>query len=168
MTQTLYELTAEYVQLSDLLDEVETPEMARELAEARLGVESAIADKAEGIASIIKAKDRWADAVDAEIDRLKSKRDALRNRAAGLRNYLYEQMQAQGQPKLDTVRFNIRIQPNSVPTIKVVDPAAVPHIFERVVPARIEVDMDRVRQAVKDGEVIAGIEVVRGSHLRIS
>ena len=102
---TLYKLTEEYLELLDLLEEDSVDqEVVNDTLE---GVGGEIEVKADNCAKLIQELNGSANTLDAEIDRLKKRRDAQ-----NLKKYIESAMIATGKKKFKTDLFGFNIQKN--------------------------------------------------------
>lgn len=107
---TLYKLTEEYLELLDLLeDDSVDQEVVNDTLEA---VGGEIEVKADNCAKLIQELNGSASTLDAEIDRLKKRRDALISNAQNLKKYIESAMIATGKKKFKTDLFGFNIQKN--------------------------------------------------------
>ena len=163
--KSLYELTQDGQRLLELIDDNAgqlTPEVETILQEW----EGAIEKKADGYCCIIAQLERQAGAFKAEADRLKALASASDNAARRMRDRLKEAMETNGIKKLETERFKLAIQKNSVPSVRCDRPVEdLPERFRRV---RLELDREEVLEAWEAGDMLpGGVEVEKGTHLRI-
>ncbi len=161
----LYELSNDY---EDLLDELEetggelTPEM-----ESRLeSLEEALPAKVENCCMVIRTLETEAVAITAELDRLKRAVAVRENGVKRLRDYLKGNLERMETPKVKTPLFSVSVQ-KSPPSIRWLGPVEeLPERFKRV---RVELDAKAALAEFKDGgQLCAGFEVERGTHLRIN
>lgn len=107
---TLYKLTEEYLELLDLLeDDSVDQEVVNDTLEA---VGGEIEVKADNCAKLIQELNGSASTLDAEIDRLKKRRDVLVSNAQNLKKYIESAMIATGKKKFKTDLFGFNIQKN--------------------------------------------------------
>lgn len=160
MSLTLYELAGQYAMLANL-DDADF--------ETALGqLQDEISTKAGNIAGLVRSLEAEAQAFSAEMQRLKGHADAHKRKADRLKAYLLENLTAAGLSSVKTALFNVRVQ-NSPPACKVDDAAAVPELFQRVIPAQIVPDVRSIIEAWKQtGEQVPGATVTVGQHIRIS
>ena len=161
---TLYELSAEYQRLLDLLEDPEADETA---LEAEL---DAVADrlvlKAEAIGGLITHLNHIGEARRVEARRLTDRARADEAHAERLRDYLFRHMQAINVSRLETTRFTIAIRINP-PAVEVLDEALVPSEFVREV-VTTSIDKRAILEHVKaDGEIPPGIDIVRRQRLEV-
>ena len=136
---------------------------------AQLAVlETALSQKLEGYVSVIRSLEHLRDARQAEANRLRASAKSADSAIDHLKARLKEYMETNNRPRIDTARFSIRIQKNSRPSIEVLEQMMVPREYIKVVVTE-SVDKDKVLEHVKQtGEIPPGIEVVHGTHLRVS
>ncbi len=116
MKQSLYELTGEYLELKNLIEDEEVdPQVIEDTLES---VGGEIEDKAEGYAKIIKGLEGDAQTLETEIKRMSEEKRVIENRIASLKKNLQEAMIATGKTKFKTDLFSFRIQKNP-PTCKI-------------------------------------------------
>lgn len=123
---TLYNLTANYLQILDLLRDGEyTEEQLKDTLEA---VEGELEEKADNYAKVMKELEGEALVLRTEIDRLKEKLKRCEDGADRLKKNLYESMVATGKTKFKTELFSFGIQKNggALPVIVDVETKELP------------------------------------------
>ncbi|MFQ9546396.1 MAG: siphovirus Gp157 family protein, partial [Clostridium sp.] len=122
----LYELTQNYLNLQELL---ENPEIPAEMIETALNeVGGQIEDKAENIAKLIKTLEADVSGFKAEEKRLADRRKSLENRVTGLKNYIDNSMKVTGKNKFKGQLFSFSIQKNP-PSLNVEDEKLIPEEY---------------------------------------
>lgn len=116
---TLYELTGEFLQLMDMLEDEECDEQC--IMDTLESVEYEIEDKADGYAKIIKSLESNVDGLTKEADRLISRKKTYENRIKWLKQNLEMCMRATGKRKFTTDLFSFNIQKNGGKRKLVVD-----------------------------------------------
>lgn len=161
---TLYALSEDYLVLVDMLED---PDVDPQLVEQELDrITGEIAHKAEAISGLVRWYEGLADLRRAEAKRMADSVAAYDRQAERLRAYLLQHMKATGMSRIDTARFTVSIRLNP-PRVEVLEPMMVPHEFQRE-KIIIETDKTRIREHWKTtGEVVAGVEIVRGERLDI-
>lgn len=107
---TLYELTEEYRQLLDMMeDDSVDPEVLKDTLE---GVEGELEIKAENCAKIMAELCGKIDLIDREIERLKGKKDVLNNNIKRIKQQIEKSMIDTGKRKFKTDLFSFGIQKN--------------------------------------------------------
>lgn len=158
---TLYELTEEARELQDMIEEY-PPETFSDTME---GLQLMIEDEADDYAVVNKNIVNEIEALKAEEERLRVRRNALERNQLRLMKAIREAMNAIGCNKIKTEKFTFSVSKNGgLQPIKV-DMEKLPDRFKKVI---FEPDNDRIREAIKAGETIEGVEVLpRGEHLTI-
>lgn len=159
----LYELTTNYNNLTDLLDNADIP---REIIKEALDqVEGDIADKLENIAKLIRNIETDASALREEEKRLADRRHTSENRVKNLKMYAEDAMRATGLTKVKGSLFTLAIQKNP-PSVLIGDVDVLPkeYFCEPVEPAP---DKKHIMEALKAGVVVPGAELAQSESLRI-
>lgn len=115
----LYELTGEFLQLMDMLEDEECDEQC--IMDTLESVEYEIEDKADGYAKIIKSLESNVDGLSKEVDRLIARKKTYENRIKWLEQNLEMCMRATGKRKFTTDLFSFNIQKNGGKRKLVVD-----------------------------------------------
>lgn len=162
MSISLYEMTAEWQRVNEMLNDPEVPEEAIfdtiEMIELDMGV------KAENYAKLIKELESNATIIDGEIKRLRSRRESLENRAAALKANLENMMRVTGRTSFKTPLFSFSIQENGGPRPVVIQSELIPNEYRR--PG--EPDCAKIRAALDSGEKLwFAAYGERGASLRI-
>lgn len=107
---SIYELTGEFLQLLDMLEDEDVDEAT--IMDTLESVEYEIEEKADGYAKIIKSLQSDIDGIQKENDRLTSRRKTYENRIKWLKQNLEMCMRATGKKKFTTNLFSFNIQKN--------------------------------------------------------
>jgi hypothetical protein len=157
----LYDLTANYKNLLDLLD---NPEVPQNIIEQSLNeVAEEIEVKAENIAKLIKSIDIDAKALKEEEQRLASKRKTLENRTEYLKKYLEAGMRATSKEKIKGKFFSLAIQKNA-PSVNVIDESKIPENYFTITK---KLNKEVILEELKSGKTILGAELKQSQSLRI-
>lgn len=161
---TLYELSAVYLRLLDVLDDPEADPAAIETELNLIG--GKIAQKAEAIAGLVRQCEGIAKMRRFESKRMADGAKSFERKAAHLRDYLHQHMRAVNQERIETGRFTISIKSNP-PRVEVLRLDEVPNEFRRETLV-VELDKKAILEHTRlTGEVVPGTEVVRGERLDI-
>lgn len=106
----LYELSAQYEEVLNMLYDGETDEQV--IFDTLEGIEGEIEDKADNYAKLIKSLAADADALKAEEERMRTRRQALENRAKRLKETLQANLEFIGKTKFKTILFTFSIAAN--------------------------------------------------------
>jgi len=161
--QTLYDLSADYVEILDLMESGETDE-ALELRLNQLA--GRIAQKAEAIAGLVTHLNGIAGMRRAEADRLRTRAQSDEAAADRLKAYLLRHMREIGQDRIETTRYTLAIRQNP-PSVAVLEEMLIPKDFIKTVVTE-SIDKRKILEHVKQtGEVPDGVDIVRTTRLDI-
>jgi len=165
-TNTLYELSADYVQVLDLLEDPDLDQDEQALEAQLDDLAGKITQKAEAIAGLVTHLDGMAAMRKAEAQRLRERAASDEKHAARLRAYVLRHMQAIGSERIDTARYTVSIRQNP-PAVEILEEMLVPEDYIRTKVIK-EVDKRSILEAYKStGELVPGTEVVRRTRLDI-
>ena len=162
---TLYELTAEYRDLIELLDE--EGEGADESIEQALSqIEGDIKVKSENIAKVWHELNAKAEARRKEANRLRDRAAVAERAAQRIRKYLLEAMMAVKAKAVEWDTGSVSVCRNGgAAPIEVTDDLPDEYMKTHMT---IEPDLDKIRTALKSGEQVDGVIVKeRSHHIRI-
>lgn len=160
---TLYEITGEYLQLLEMLEEAD--ELEEQVIKDTLeGIEGELEIKADGYARIIKEVEAEAKKYEDEMKRLEARCSTLRNRGRILKDHLYSSMKQTGKLKFKTDLFSFGIQKNGgLQPLKIIPDTEIPDEYLKKEP-----DNSRIREAIKEGKKLPfAVLEERGDHLTI-
>ena len=158
----LYELTENYRNLQELLD---NPEIDQEIITNALDeVGEQLEEKAENIAKLIKTLEVEVNGYKTEEKRLADRRKTLENRITGLKSYIDAAMKATGKKKFKGQLFSFNIQKNP-PSVNITDSTLIPK--EYFVEQEPVLDKKTVLAELKNGVIVPGAELKQTESLRI-
>ena len=144
---TLYELTEEYRQLLEMMeDDSVDPEVLKDTLE---GVDGELEIKAENCAKVIAALGGKIDVIDREIERLKGKKDVLNNNIKRIKQRIEKAMIDTGKKKFKTDLFSFGIQKNP-PAVVIDQEDQIPK--EYWVAQEPKLDRTAIKQWLKENE----------------
>ena len=159
---TLYELTENYNNILELID---NPEISEEMVKTALDeIAEDINEKVVNIAKLIKSIESDISGVKAERERLANKEKTMTNKVKNLKEYIYAAMQLTGKERIKTELFNFTIS-NNPPSVKVVSDADIPE--EYIVEMPKQVNKKAILEKLKAGEDVPGCELSQTKSLRI-
>ncbi len=151
---TLYQLTADYMELLELAEDPDIDEQA--FMDTLDGIEGAIEVKAEGYAKVMRQLEADAAACDAESKRLKNKSKTIENNIKRMKQALQYAMVATGKTKFKTALFSFGIQKN--PASVVMDETYIENIPARfLVYKDPEINRKAIKEAINNGEDLTGL-----------
>lgn len=157
----LYELTQNYNNLLEVLDNPEIPQEM--ITEAINAVGEEFEEKAENLAKVIKSIEVDINGYKEEEQRLCSRRESLENRVATLKEYLDNSMKATGKLKIKGKVFTLAIQKNA-PSVDILNEEAIPEEYFVV---KKNLSKKDILAALKEGQVIPGAAIKQTESLRI-
>ena len=158
----LYELTDNYKNLTELMD---NPDVPMEILEKSLDeVGEAIEEKAENIAKLIKTNEVYINGFKEEERRIAGRRKAIEIKNKGLKTYLENCMREVDRLKFKTKLFSFNIQ-NNAPSVKYVDETKIPKDY--YVEQDPVLNKKALMEDLKSGKEIEGVELQQTSSLRI-
>lgn len=164
---SLYELTGDFLALSNMADSTDEreQEVFLQTLEAVIGT---IDMKMDDYAAVMTEMDNTTKNIDEEIQRLTARKNAISNNLKRMRERLYEVMVATDRRKVKTDLHTFAIQKNGGKLPLIIDQDAnVPHKWCKIT---IEPDKDMIRTALESGntEVLSFAHFgERGEHLSI-
>jgi hypothetical protein len=157
----LYELTANYNQVLELIEEGADPEVMNDTLEA---IEGEIESKVDNTAMVLKTVEANIKALKDEEKRLADRRKSLENQNKRLKEYLHDQLKSIGMKKVKGTIFSANIQ-NNPPSLNITDETKIPE--EYWVQPSPSVNKKELLEKIKNGEEIEGAEIKQTESLRI-
>lgn len=142
----LYELTANYLTLQQLLEDPDVD--SQSIVDSMNALEDEIEVKADGYAKVIRNMEGSIAAIKQEQERLSNKRNLLELGIKRLKENLQQSMVATGKTKFKTDLFSFNIQKNggADPVVLDVNVAELPDEFVRI---KEEPDMKAIAEFIK-------------------
>ena len=157
----LYEITREAQELAFLL---ETDELTPELEQALLINQDQLQSKAGNYAKVIANIQSDADAIDAEIKRLKAMKETKDRAVNRLKEALREAMLVSGIDKIEAPLFKLSLRRSEAVEVDVVEALPTDFVTRKVV---VTADKVSIKEAIKRGENITGARIVENFSLQI-
>ena len=160
----LYELTQNYKNLLDLLEDDNIP---ISLIENSLKeIEEDFTSKCENISKLIKELTVNVDALKVEEKRLKERRLSLENNIINLKSYLQSSMISLDKKKIKGNMFTISIRKNA-PSVVINDLDNIPSEFVKEI-IEFEVDKKAILKEFKENNnVVSGVKINQSQSLMI-
>ena len=160
----LYEITNEFEYIFNDVDE--TGEVTQAMFDAMDGLKEEFENKAISVASYIKNIEAEEEAIKQAMDGMKKRRDALKNKAESLTDYLLESFGKMGVNEINTSPyFKIRVKKCPV-SVDVFDDLALPdeYLREKVVTS---IDKIKLKEVLSEGVEVPGACLQRRTKLEI-
>jgi hypothetical protein len=164
---SLFNLSNQYLELAHTLAELDLDsDTIADTIEAS-GIVDDLAKKASGIEYVARSAEANHAAIDAEIARLQALKAHRTKIAAGLREYILQNMQRMNIERIDCPLFTMKIQKNPA-SVDVYDERSIPaDFFVTPEPPPARVDKKALATAMKVGTEIPGARMVQGVRLAI-
>jgi hypothetical protein len=157
----LYEITREAQELAFLL---ESDELTHELEAALLINQDQLQAKAGNYAKVIANIQSDADAIDAEIKRLKAMKDTKDRSINRMKEALRDAMLVSGIDKIESTLFKLSLRRSEAVEVDVVE--ALPNAFQNVKNV-VTADKLAIKEAIKRGENVMGARIIENFNLQI-
>jgi hypothetical protein len=161
----LYVLVGEYRAAADRLAEMDLD--AQTVADTLESISGDLEQKAVAVAMVARNFDASAAAIKDAEAQMAARRKAIENRAAGLRAYLLNCMQATGIKRIECPHFALALRDNP-PAVEVFDAAQIPAEFMRQPePPPPTADKAAIKEALKAGREVPGARLTQGQRIDI-
>ena len=147
---SLYDLSHGFDAIMDLAldDTMDLDELEAGLQQ----IEADVAVKVSNGIGLIRSLENYADGMKAEADRLTVRRRAIENRVKSIKEWYQQNLEALGKDKVQTERGTMSIRQNP-PRMIITDSSKIPAAFLDVIPEHTEISNDRLKDALKKGDV---------------
>lgn len=157
----LYEITREAMELASLL---ETEELTPELEQALVINQDQLQTKANNYAKVIVNIQSDADAIDAEIKRLKAMKESKERAITRLKEAVKNAMLVSSIEKIESPLFKLSIRKSEAVEVDMLEglPSEFVNIKNVVTPDKLA-----IKDAIKRGEFVLGARLVDNFNLQI-
>ena len=162
---TMYELTADYLEVLDLANDPDIPPEV--VADTLEGIGEEIEVKAENTAKILKELEASVAASKAEEKRLAERRKQLETNAQKIKERLFDMMKTTGKVKFKTDLFSFSIQKNGGKLPVVLDVKDTSELPDDLVKITETADLEAIRELLDSGDTRFAHYGERGESLRI-
>ncbi len=163
-TLTLYDLTTDYYKLQEMLSDGTIDEQV--IKDTLESIDGAIEKKASSVVWVMKNLNAPIKAIDDEIERLKRKKESIKNNTDRLKDYIKYCMESAGIDEIKTDLITLRLQKNN-PGVEVTSRDDVPKEYTHT-NIEIFIDKNKALKDLKEGIDIAGLKLKEEKkHLRI-
>lgn len=157
---TLYQLTDQWVQVTDLLQSGEYDEQT--LKDTLEAIQVSLEEKVDGYAAVIKNFDAENVAIDIEIKRLQERKRINTNAITRLKENLLYSLEQTGQKKIKTALNTATIR-NNAPSLEISDDSKIPKEF--YIDQEPKLDKRELLNYVKDTGEFEGVSIKRTQSL---
>lgn len=139
-------------------------ELTPELEQALIITEENLNQKAEGYCKAITIYNGQAATLDEEIKRLTAKKKVAENAVARMKDALKATMNVLQLDKINAGTFTISARKSK--SLEVLDEALIPEEYKETV-TTIKVDKNAIKDAIKNGAEIEGVELKENKSIQI-
>lgn len=165
MLPTLYELAYEFIEASNTLQNLDLDEDT--IRDTLEGLQYPVEQKAQNVAFVIRNMESLAEQIKQAEEQMATRRKAIENRAANVKQYLLQNMERCGISKIESPYFKISIR-NNPASVVVDDAGAIPSEFYRYPEAPPpSPDKKLIKQVIESGVDVPGVHLERGTSLSI-
>lgn len=163
MSNKLYDIAERYRNIIELMESEEFEAIDLQFALNQINDE--FEDKADNIAFMLRDLNGTIDVIKSEEQRLAKRRKVLENNVNNIKEYLEQMMRFANKTKFKTALNSFAIQKSKASVI-ITDENLIPDDFKTYEQV-CKVDKTAIYNAMKQGEVIEGIELKENEGLRI-
>lgn len=159
---TLFELTTEYKNLLDKLEDVDASEEVIKDTIDSTGINDDIESKFEGYAMVIRELMAEEEKVQKVVAMLNKKKKTYQNSIVRLKSSLMDSMKMLGKEKVKTTLFNVSI--NHSPFVDIVDIDMIP---ENLIKVEVKPDKNQIKSLINSGKEVPGAEIGKRESLTV-
>lgn len=156
----LYELANDFLEVENL----EGVDAATQI-EIINAIKTEISNKGDGIIKFIRNEEASLKVIDEEIKRLQALKKSKNTKIRNMKSYLMHCMRLMGMKKIEGNLGRISIRKNP-PSLEIVDGTIIPqeYMIKEVI---INLDKNKVKEMLKNGETVPGCTLSQGESLII-
>lgn len=162
----LYEIANEYLSFMEAIENEEIPEEA--IADTLEAIEGEIEIKADNIACILKSLEAEATALKSEETKLAERRKAKERTYDRLKQYLSDTLQTIGLYKMESARNKISFRKSEA--VEIADGFvewAKENRDDLLTYAQPKANLTAIKKLLKDGEEVAGAQLITKQNIQI-
>lgn len=159
----LYELRKDF---QEALNNIEIDEETGEILYLQdfKGIQAEFTEKAESIALYIKSLSAEANALKVEADKLNNRKKTIENKADRLSEYLSRELLEANFKEIKTSKCIINFRKSS--KVEITSEADISADFIELVETK-KIDKNKIKKAIKSGQVVKGACIVECQNLQI-
>lgn len=157
---TLYELTDQFVKVSELLQSGDYDEQV--LNDTLESIQVSLEDKVDGYVAVIKNFEAENIAIDQEVKRLQERKKVNVNGINRLKENLMYSLEQTGQKKVKSALNTVTIR-NNAPSLKILDEVNIPKKF--YIEQEPKLDKHELLRYVKENGGFAGVGIKQSQSL---
>jgi hypothetical protein len=165
---SLFDITHNLKAIEEILENAEDPNQVSEMVAQSLQLQGQLKEKVENYANLIMQLEGLAELRKKEADRLAKLSKTMEARADRLREALKDGLKLINVQKISTDKYDVKIRKNGgLAPLAIREEHIIPDEWKKT-KVEIELDKDKIRKALEDGEVLDFAELKeRGDSLSI-
>lgn len=165
MSTSLYQLSDDYLAIAKKLEDSDLPDdVIRDTLESLSGD---LEEKCTNVALFARNLEATADSIKLAEKAMADRRKVLENKAAHIRQYLFDNMKRTGITKIESPYFALTIKKNP-PSVIIDDVTAIPaNYMITPPPPPASPDKALIKKAIGDGFEVPGAHIEQGERLDI-
>ena len=161
----LYELATDFRATADKLAELDLDDQT--VADTLESMSGELEAKATNMSFVIRNLEATAASIKEAEAAMASRRRAMENRVARIKDYLLANMMIAGIQKIECPHFRIAVRENP-PAVEIYEPGLIPVEYMRQPePPPPLPDKTAIKEAIKEGQEVPGCKLTRGVRLEI-
>lgn len=157
----LYDLSTNYQQVYDMISQGEDSEVYLDTLDS---LNDSIEDKADNYTKVIRQLEGDNEVIKKEIERLQARKKANENGIRNMKGNLQLSMEMTGKTVFKTATNSYGIQ-NNPPKVEITDEQRIPKKY--FIEQKPKLNKQILKQDMKDGQEIDGVQFVQTKSLRI-
>jgi Siphovirus Gp157 len=163
MNQTLYEIGEQYKFLLEDLYDHETGEVNEAVYNQLTALTDTAENKCINVTRVYKEFKKEYEAISEERQRMQAREKAFKNKIDNLKSYLLENMEKCKISKIECPQFVIGLQKNPC-SVDIYNDDEIPMDYKK---AKVENDITKIKDDLKNGVIIPGARLVQTNSVRI-
>lgn len=161
----LYELNQNFQNLMEVMEATEDNNIKELIQDSLNQLQLQTNEKIENIIKYIKNLEAEAIALETEAKRLQDRKVKTLKKVDNLKGYLKEFTSTLDSKKYSTGIFKLSIRRNT-PSLEITDVQAIPTQYIEYI-EDIKVDKQRIKEAIKNGEIVPGVNLIKSESILI-
>ena len=161
----LYELNQNFQNLLEVMENTTDSEIKALIQDSLDQLQLQTNEKIENIIKYIKNLEYEAAALETEAKRLQDRKAKTLKKVDNLKGYLKDFTSSLDSKKYNAGIFKVSIRRNS-PSLEITDIQAIPTEYIQYI-EDVKVDKQRIKEAIKNGEKIAGVQLIESESILI-
>lgn len=165
MSLSLFTIAGEYRQQLDQLEQMGLDEQT--FQDTLESISGDIEEKSVNVAMFVRNLEASAAAIETQIDSMEERAKAIRKKADHVKDYLRANMEHAKLQKIESPFFVLSIKKNSVSLVLDDEKQVPPSFLKTPEPPPPTLDRVKLKEALKDGQIVPGVHLEQKTRLEI-